>query len=318
MDFSYFTSAPQPYQFFGLSHTPSNNHAPTLDDFNPNASNDQYDSAFAAFQQNFHYDPSTFLAQPHQPNNVSPPLDVHQDSMLSIPDGDSKGFTATVAEVPAEETVVGRSSSEEKDLLTPQQNKRKAQNRAAQRAFRERKEKHVKDLEARLSTLQRQSMTLNGENERLRRELAKVATENEILRATSGSASNGPTPFMEEPDALVGPMRFVPTDLPAKPRSSPSSMASGAEPFSKYAHFGTMRTITIDDETGEQLLGAGATWDYIQAHELFRKGLVDVGDVCERLKKMARCDGQGPIFLESDVRQAISESAVAGGRDELI
>lgn len=161
-------------------------------------------------------------------------------------------------------------------------------------------------------------MTLNGENERLRRELAKVATENEILRATSGSASNGPTPFMEEPDALVGPMRFVPTDLPAKPRSSPSSMASGAEPFSKYAHFGTMRTITIDDETGEQLLGAGATWDYIQAHELFRKGLVDVGDVCERLKKMARCDGQGPIFLESDVRQAISESAVAGGRDELI
>lgn len=147
MDFSYFTSAPQPYQFFGLSHTPSNNHAPTLDDFNPNASNvstsldvdlapltvsqDQYDSAFAAFQQNFHYDPSTFLAQPHQPNNVSPPLDVHQDSMLSIPDGDSKGFTATVAEVPAEETVVGRSSSEEKDLLTPQQNKRKAQNRAA-------------------------------------------------------------------------------------------------------------------------------------------------------------------------------------------
>ncbi len=66
------------------------------------------------------------------------------------------------------------------------------------------------------------------------------------------------------------------------------------------------------------MLGSGATWDYIQAHELFRKGLVDVGDVCERLKKQARCDGQGPIFLESEVRQAIAESAVAGGRDELI
>lgn len=205
-----------------------------------------------------------------------------------------------------------------------------------QRAFRERKERHVKDLEAKLTNLQHQSLTLNGENERLRRELAKVATENEILRATSGSASNGPTPFLEEPDELVGPLGYVPTDLPAlghkgrSPATTNSSSggggatgpdgaaAAGATGTSKYAHFGTLRTITVDDDTGEQLLGPGATWDYIQAHELFRKGLVDVGDVCERLKKMARCDGQGPIFLESDVRRAISESAVAGGRDELI
>jgi hypothetical protein len=188
----------------------------------------------------------------------------------------------------------------------------------SQRAFRERKERHVKDLEAKLTSLQHQSVSLNGENERLRRELARIATENEILRATSGSASNGPTPFMEEPDELVGPLGYIPTDRPSKERSPAASATSSLEPGSKYAHFGTMRTIAVDDDTGEQLLGAGATWDYIQAHELFRKGLVDVGDVCERLKKMARCDGQGPIFLEKDVRQAIAESAVAGGRDELI
>lgn len=187
-----------------------------------------------------------------------------------------------------------------------------------QRAFRERKERHVKDLETKLTNLQHQSVTLNGENERLRRELAKIATENEILRATSGSASNGPTPFLEEPDELVGPLGFVPTDLPTKVRSPASSVASGMDLSSKYAHFGTLKTLTVDDETGEPMMGSGATWDYIQAHELFRKGLVDVGDVCERLKKMARCDGQGPIFLESDIRQAIAESAVAGGRDELI
>ncbi|KAK7889983.1 AP-1-like transcription factor [Exophiala xenobiotica] len=318
MDFSYFTSAPQPYQFFGLPQTPSNTHTPQLDDFNPNSSNEQYDAAFAAFQQNFHYDPSTFLAQPHQQSAVSPPLETRHDSMMSISELDSKGMSDTVTELPLEEPGVGRSSSEEKDILTPQQSRRKAQNRAAQRAFRERKERHVKDLEAKLTTLQTQSSTLNGENERLRRELAKIATENEILRATSGAASNGPTPFLEEPDELVGPLGYVPTDFPVKMRSPASSLGSGAEAMSKYAHFGTMRTITIDDDTGEQLLGMGATWDYIQTHELFRKGLVDVGDVCERLKKMARCDGQGPIFLESDVRQAISESAVAGGRDELI
>src|SRR6185295_17492009 len=34
MDFSYFTSAPQPYQFFGgMQHTPSTSQTPQLDDF---------------------------------------------------------------------------------------------------------------------------------------------------------------------------------------------------------------------------------------------------------------------------------------------
>ena len=107
-------------------------------------------------------------------------------------------------------------------------------------------------------------------------------------------------------------MGYVPTD-----NHSGKKITEG-ELNSKYAHFGTLKMLTIDDESGEPLLGAGATWDYIQAHELFQKGLVDVGDVCERLKKLARCDGQGPVFQESDVRKAISESAVAGGRDELI
>ncbi|KIX01343.1 uncharacterized protein Z518_09068 [Rhinocladiella mackenziei CBS 650.93] len=318
MDYSYFTSAPQPYQFFGLPHTPATTQTSSLDEFRTAPSTDQYDAAFAAFQQSFHYDPTTFLAEPHQPSSQSPTSQVRHDSMISIPEMEMNSIPAPVAESTPDEPVVARSSSEEKDTLTPQQSRRKAQNRAAQRAFRERKEKHVKDLEAKLKSLQHQSVTLNGENERLRRELAKIATENEILRATSGAASNGPTPFMEEPDELVGPLGFVPTDHPSKDRSRASSVASGLEIGSKYAHFGTLRTITVDCDTGEPLLGAGATWDYIQAHELFRKGLVDVGDVCERLKKMARCDGQGPIFLESDVRQAIAESAVAGGRDELI
>ncbi|OAP64023.1 hypothetical protein AYL99_03250 [Fonsecaea erecta] len=318
MDFSYFTSAPQPYQFFGLPHTPSTTQTGHLDEFRTAPSTDQYDAAFAAFQQSFHYDPATFLAQPHQSSTQSPPIQGRHDSMVSMPEVDMTSLTTSAIDMTPDEPAAARSSSEEKDTLTPQQSRRKAQNRAAQRAFRERKEKHVKDLEAKLTSLQHQSVTLNGENERLRRELAKIATENEILRATSGAASNGPTPFMEEPDELVGPLGFVPTDRHPKDRSPASSSGSSFDIGSKYAHFGTLRTITLDNDTGEPLLGAGATWDYIQAHELFRKGLVDVGDVCERLKKMARCDGQGPIFLESDVRRAIAESAVAGGRDELI
>ena len=65
----------------------------------------------------------------------------------------------------------------------------------SQRAFRERKERHVRELEQKLSDLEKASNSLHEDNERLKRELAKYATENEILRATAnaalGAAMNG-------------------------------------------------------------------------------------------------------------------------------
>ena len=187
----------------------------------------------------------------------------------------------------------------------------------SQRAFRERKERHVKDLEAKLTTLEHQSTSLNSENERLKRELAKIATENEILRATSGGGGPGPHPYADDSDEITstGPLHYTPRDFyskldPANNKGSPS--------YYRDKKYIPSQRITVSADSGERLLAAGATWDYIQQHELFQKGLVDVGDVCERLKKLARCDGQGPVFEERDIRMAINESAVAGGRDELI
>lgn len=159
--------------------------------------------------------------------------------------------------------------------------------------------------------------------EKLRRELARITTENEILRATSGSSANGPTPFLLESErddldsVTAGPLTYTPTDYTSKLRTTRDGTTDWS-PTSKWAQFGLNIATPVDDENGEPLYTAGQTWDYIQNHERFKKGLVDVGDVCERLKKMARCDGQGPVFQESDIRAAIQESAVAGGRDELI
>ena len=53
--------------------------------------------------------------------------------MLLMPDMDLKSLAAavTTTEVMPDEPAVGRSSSEEKDSMTPQQSRRKAQNRAA-------------------------------------------------------------------------------------------------------------------------------------------------------------------------------------------
>lgn len=313
-----------PYNFnFGLPPTPQS-HTPRADDYkNVQANNEHFDPAFAAFQQNFQYDPSQFIAQPqiHHLGAGSPPLQQNRHSVVSLPEPPIEP-PPELELSPRDVNAIPRSSSEEKDILTPQQNKRKAQNRAAQRAFRERKEKHVKDLEARNTTLQHESITLQNEVDRLRRELARTTAENEILRATSGSSSNGPTPFLLESDrddldSVSVSHGYIPTDYSSKLKQSRDKTTEWS-PSSKWAQFGTLTQTPVDEENGEPLYTAGQTWDYIQSSVLFKKGLVDVGDVCERLKKVARCDGQGPVFCEGDIRRAISESAVAGGRDELI
>ncbi|KAK5071097.1 AP-1-like transcription factor [Lithohypha guttulata] len=330
VDFTYFSSAPVPVSYYGLPPTPQSN-TPRGDDFKSYQSNDPFDPAFAAaFQHNFQYDPSQFVTQPHHTHHqiasITPAIQSMQQRppLISLPTDQSYDQFDDTAMSPTDPTGLQRSSSEEKDNLTPQQNKRKAQNRAAQRAFRERKEKRVKDLEARNTTLQHQYITLQTELERLRRELTRATTENEILRATSGSSSNGPAPFLLDKDrddldsVVPGPLGYTPTDYSSKLRTTKESTTDWV-PNAKWAQFGVPIADPIDEENGEPLYTAGQTWDYIQRHELFKKGLVDVGDVCERLKKAARCgNGHGPVFLEGDIRKAIQESAVAGGRDELI
>lgn len=156
----------------------------------------------------------------------------------------------------------------------------------------------MKDLETKLASLEEAQQKSALENERLKRHLQKMSTENEILRATShvGTGSHSPEP-------TTGPTRFTPTDfysniLQDHPNKSPSH-----------------RVVTADD--GERLLAAGAAWDFIIGHELFKKGLVDVGDVSDCLRHSARCDGQGPVFSERVILNAI-ERSVASGTDDLI
>jgi len=75
--------------------------------------------------------------------------------------------------------------------------------------------------------------------------------------------------------------------------------------------------IVTDPESGGRLLAAAAAWDLIIAHPLVRQGLVDVAAVSDKLKSQAKCDGQGPVFAEGAINDAI-ERSVAGGSDELL
>lgn len=194
-------------------------------------------------------------------------------------------------------------SNSDEDELTPAQSRRKAQNRAAQRAFRERKERHVKDLEAKLASLEAAQQHTATENERLKRDLQKISTENEILRATSSMQGAGSPGSNGGAPTTTGPMSYNPTDFYSNVLSN--------HPNKTPSH----RIVTSDD--GERLYAAGATWDFIIGHDLYKRGLVDIADISNRLKSQAKCDGQGPVFEERAIVQAIEES-VASGSDELL
>lgn len=189
--------------------------------------------------------------------------------------------------------------------------------RIRQRAFRERKEQRVKNLEQKLKSMEATSTNLLSDNEHLKRELERVATQNEILRATStpfhiskqtqGQQQNYDNTTPDPEFLTTGPLKFSPRTFSAA--VTQRYPANTEQPIS--------HRIAISAATGERLLATGAAWDLIQNHELFRRGLVDLGEVCDKLRSLVECDGSGPTFPEGAVIKAIEESVGVGG-DELI
>nr|POE62550.1 fluconazole resistance protein 3 [Quercus suber] len=232
---------------------------------------------------------------PLQPTSASPPA-YHPriDSGAALDEGEPR-----------------RGSSEEKDAPGAK-SRRKAQNRAAQRAFRDRKERHVRDLEAKLNLLTTTTSSLQSDNERLKLMLQRAQTENEILRTSvsSSSGSKDHTPgFVDDPSLMSqqSRQRSASSNLQVERLRMPNdNLSPDAASFAKG-----------DLPSSESyLLSAGATWDLLQSHPLYLSGELDIGKVYERLKKMARCDGTGPMFREQEVRQIIEEVG-RSGCDEL-
>ncbi|KAL2269444.1 hypothetical protein VTJ83DRAFT_1628 [Remersonia thermophila] len=340
MDYTHTTYFPgaSPYQFMGGAQvplTPSHSNSVASDDFSnrsPPEIFDQYPNVIAADQfQNFdsnyvhQYNASqAFPGPPTPPGQLPGHIPVHAATAAAaaavVPAPVPAAVSAAIHQpAPASDSLhvpkveqddqqpsaqpgSRRQGSSEEEDLNPAQSRRKAQNRAAQRAFRERKERHVKDLESRLQQLEQVQQDTASENERLKRDLQKMETENEILRATSMAAvaaSSGAVPVAAVAAAAgpttTGPMSYNPTDF-----------------YSNVLQGHTNKTPShriVFSDKGERLLGPGATWDLITNHDLFKSGRVDVCLVSERLRPQAKCDGQGPVFEESAILQAIEQSA---------
>ncbi|GAW22421.1 hypothetical protein EKO27_g3071 [Xylaria grammica] len=318
MDFSHaYFNGGQSYQFMGIPPlTPSHSNSAASDEFSQNnnhsqspheiyesfPNHDQFQPNFDQYAQfNHHNQPFPGPPGPPTPPNISLHGQNHTGSNGTHQVKNSQADILPLTK-PDPDTSRQTGSNSDEDDLSPAQSRRKAQNRAAQRAFRERKERHVKDLEAKLASLEAAQNQTATENEKLRREMQKMSTENEILRATSSVHAQHNGSMSPVAGITAGPMQYNPTDF-----------------YSDLLQNHTNKTPShrIVESGGERLLAAGATWDYIINHDLFKKGLVDVADVSERLKCQAKCDGQGPVFEERAVLKAIMDS-VASGSDELL
>ncbi|KAH7200626.1 hypothetical protein BKA60DRAFT_470171 [Fusarium oxysporum] len=195
------------------------------------------------------------------------------------------------------ENILDRRGNEEEDNLANARSRRRAQNRAAQRTFRERKAEYTKDLETKIAQLEAAQRQTFRENERLRKDLDKMSIENAILRVTSRISRGS---FSTEPAGL---MRLNLKDF------SSSIVRNHTNKFPSYR----IKTSINDDES---LLAVDAAWDLIIGHRLFKRGLVDIGDVIGILKHCARYNGQGPGFSERNITNAIEQS-VARPTDDL-
>lgn len=168
----------------------------------------------------------------------------------------------------------------------------------------------MRDLESKLSALESSTHSLQSDNERLKLALQRVRTENEILRATSGQS-----PTSSRPVSISYPSPGAHLLLEEDEKDSDynvQSLNNGSVVNAADRDHAASRRKSKGKE-----VPAGQAWDLIQSHTLVKQGLVDIADVCERLKGAAKCDGHGPVFEESTIWQAIEESRRSGG-DELI
>lgn len=94
-----------------------------------------------------------------------------------------------------------------KPLTSEPKNKRTAQNRAAQRAFRERKERRMKDLEDKVAELEKEKMQIANESELLRSQVSTLMKQlNEAIDGTSSSIGSSISPLENKLFSVSNPI----------------------------------------------------------------------------------------------------------------
>ena len=171
--------------------------------------------------------------------------------------------------------------------------------------------------------------------------MQRATTENEILRATSGSAGTGTssgsygvgsTGDLEAGDSDYGSGNGSDSDMDSGRRQKAASGTRARLDHTDHDLYSTGSCVgsghnnapsssshqfSFTNSSSSTLLPSSAAWDFIQAHPLFKNGQLDIADVTARLRKVVRCDGHGPGFEKADIKKAIEQSRISSS-DELI
>ncbi|KAG2237460.1 hypothetical protein INT48_005493 [Thamnidium elegans] len=220
-----------------------------------------------------------------------------------------------------------------------QKQRRKEQNRAAQRAFRERKEKFVKELQTKIKELENKH----------EQELVRVTKENESLKelvknmeAEIHTLKGAAIAF----DVSIHKLREAGLDVqkhhnhPSPPHSDRQSPARVEDSFmsSSDVSFGFQKTINYKHEdhmmstdedndeeqqegfaeresnrfahhvhpivrSGAKVIPCSQIWEKLSQHPNFDE--FDMDKLCEELKKKAICSGTGPVIPESELQEVL-------------
>lgn len=157
--------------------------------------------------------------------------------------------------------------------------KKKAQNRAAQKAFRERKQLKLEEMSVKLAQTER-------ERAELAKELEKLKYQNALLSSEQVAKFNFPSTetFIDE---------MIPQNSPHRN----SHLESCVEYHSP--------------ESGEKLLTVAAVWGYVNSiHEQNDDLEIDTMELIRKLRGNEKCHGQGPAYPLSLVNQVIKDCIV--------
>ncbi|SCU94757.1 LADA_0G10968g1_1 [Lachancea dasiensis] len=178
-------------------------------------------------------------------------------------------------------------SLSEKEVLA----RKKAQNRAAQKAFRERKEAKLKELESKLMTSERDKEALRKEIDDLKQQNMEITTENRLLLRRNNSGSS----IGLQKDTPKAPKFHFPSQSEFLESAVESHVAPLELPLKSVSY----------EHAGQRLLTLPATWEYL--HDLSQDEEFDVYYVMQNLKGLEVCHGLGPAYRKSVVDDLVRQ-----------
>ncbi|KAH3681277.1 hypothetical protein WICPIJ_007763 [Wickerhamomyces pijperi] len=207
------------------------------------------------------------------------PINLTTEATRSLPDASKLTYPSP------QHSQANQQSNDESLSEEELMKRRKAQNRAAQRAFRERKEMKLKELEDKLDQSEKNRSELLNQLDELRKRNIVVQAENKILLQNT----NGNLPMELDTKEHNGEFSFPTKDS----FYSNHSAFIRDNRLSKFQH--NINHYTHDGYT-EITLGINGVWEFVNEYNEKNDEDVDANLVLFRLKGKEVCKVNGPAY----------------------